>query len=74
MKKILGLDLGISSIGWAMIHETEECKQILGMGCRIVPHSTDDKNEFSTGNAISKNQNRTLKRTQRKGYDRYQLR
>lgn len=74
MKRILGLDLGVSSIGWALIQENEEAKQILGMGCRIIPLSTDDKNEFSTGNAISKNQNRTMKRTQRKGYDRYQLR
>jgi|LakMenE18May11ns_1017448.scaffolds.fasta_scaffold7340195_1 CRISPR-associated endonuclease Csn1 len=32
------------------------------------------KNEFEAGNAISKNQKRTQKRTQRKGYDRYQLR
>ncbi len=72
MKKILGLDLGVTSIGWAIIDE--EAKSILGLGCRIIPLSTDDKDEFTKGNAISKNQNRTLKRTQRKGYDRYQLR
>lgn len=73
-KKILGLDLGVSSIGWAMIEEDEQRSQILGLGSRIIPLSTDDKDEFSTGNSISKNQKRTLKRTQRKGYDRYQLR
>ena len=72
MKRILGLDLGITSVGWALIDEEEH--QILGMGSRIIPLSTDDKEEFSRGNAISKNQKRTLKRTQRKGYDRYQLR
>lgn len=72
MKKILGLDLGVSSIGWALVDE--EDKQILGMGSRIIPLTTDDKDEFTKGNAISKNQKRTLKRTQRKGYDRYQLR
>lgn len=72
MKRILGLDLGVSSIGWALIDEEE--KQILGMGSRIIPLTTDDKDEFTKGNAISKNQKRTLKRTQRKGYDRYQLR
>lgn len=72
MKKILGLDLGVASIGWALIDE--EDKHILGMGSRIIPLSTDDKDEFSRGNAISKNQKRTTKRTQRKGYDRYQLR
>lgn len=44
------------------------------MGGRIIPLSSDDKDEFSKGNAISKNQSRTLKRTQRKGYFRYKLR
>lgn len=74
-KKILGLDLGVTSIGWAIISEDENSnRSILGMGSRIIPLSTDDKDEFSTGNTISKNQKRTLKRTQRKGYDRYQLR
>lgn len=44
------------------------------MGSRIIPLSNDDKDEFISGNAISKNKKRTEKRTQRKGYDRYQLR
>lgn len=74
MKKILGLDLGVASIGWALIREDEDTRSIIGMGCRIVPLSTDDSNEFSAGNAITKNQKRTVRRTQRKGYDRYQLR
>jgi CRISPR-associated endonuclease Csn1 len=73
-KKILGLDLGVTSIGWALVCEDKDNKEILGMGSRIIPLSTDDKDEFSSGNKISKNQKRTLKRTQRKGYDRYQLR
>jgi CRISPR-associated endonuclease Csn1 len=72
--KILGLDLGVSSVGWALIEETKKGRQILGMGSRIIPLSTDDKDEFSSGNKISKNQKRTAKRTQRRGYDRYQLR
>jgi CRISPR-associated endonuclease Csn1 len=74
MKKILGLDIGISSIGWALINELENRNEIIAMGSRIIPLSTDEKDEFSTGNKISKNQKRTTKRTQRKGYDRYQLR
>lgn len=73
-KKILGLDLGVTSIGWALIEEGDSKKRILGMGSRIVPLGTDEKTEFSTGNKISKNQARTTKRTQRKGYDRYQQR
>ncbi len=76
MKKVLGLDLGVSSIGWSVIEvdQQENPSQILGMGSRIIPLSPDDANEFSSGNAISKNQKRTQKRTIRKGYDRYQLR
>lgn len=75
MKKILGLDLGTTSIGWAVVREESENKiSIEGMGSRIIPLSTDEKSEFESGNAISTNQKRTLKRTQRKGYDRYQLR
>jgi CRISPR-associated endonuclease Csn1 len=76
MKKILGLDLGVTSIGWALITENQDHKnkEILGMGSRIVPLNTDDQNEFSRGNAISKNQKRTEKRTARKLLDRYQMR
>jgi len=73
-KKILGLDLGTTSIGFALIEEKENKKEIITMGSRIIPLSVDDKNQFSQGNAISKNQDRTTKRTQRKGYDRYQQR
>jgi CRISPR-associated endonuclease Csn1 len=74
MKKILGLDLGTTSIGWAYIKEQDDKSEIIDLGIRIIPLSTDEKSEFSAGNAISKNQNRTSKRTQRKGFDRYQLR
>lgn len=74
MKKILGLDLGTTSIGWAYIKEQETNTELIDLGVRIIPLTTDEKSEFSAGNAISKNQDRTTKRTQRKGYDRYQLR
>ena len=57
MKKILGLDLGTNSIGWAVVNVDENGKpqSIEGMGSRIVPLSSDDTNEFTKGNAISKN-------------------
>lgn len=76
MKKILGLDLGTNSIGWAVVNADDNGKpvSIEGMGSRIVPLTPDDANEFTKGNAISKNRSRTEKRTARKGYDRYQLR
>lgn len=76
MKNILGLDLGVGSCGWALIKTTDDYQpiSIQGIGSRVIPLSTDDNNKFSKGNSISKNANRTAKRTQRKGYDRYQLR
>lgn len=43
MKKILGLDLGTNSIGWALINQDFDDKQeeILGMGSRIVECTGD---------------------------------
>lgn len=75
MKKILGLDLGTNSIGWALI-EVDELNvpfQIIAMGSRIIPLDADARDQFQKGQAISKNKDRTTARTQRKGYDRKQL-
>lgn len=76
MKTVLGLDLGANSIGWALIKIDEANKpiRIIAMGSRIIPLSSDDRDEFQKGQAISKNQKRTTARTQRKGYNRHQLR
>ncbi|MFI3268000.1 MAG: type II CRISPR RNA-guided endonuclease Cas9 [Rikenellaceae bacterium] len=75
MKKVLGLDLGSASIGWSVISENENsAPSIIAIGSRILPFSPDDATEFTQGKAISKNTKRTQTRTQRKGYDRYQLR
>jgi CRISPR-associated endonuclease Csn1 len=74
MAKILGLDLGVTSIGYALIEENGDSRKIITMGSRIVPLDKDDKDEFSKGTKISKNQKRTTTRTQRKGFDRYQQR
>lgn len=76
MKKVLGLDLGVGSIGWCLIEKNDNNipKRILRMGSRIVPISSDEETGFTKGNAISKNADRTAKRTARKCYDRYQLR
>jgi CRISPR-associated endonuclease Csn1 len=74
-KKILGLDLGVSSIGWALIKEVnDKPSEIIVMGVRIIPLDTDESDEFTTGNSITKNQKRTARRTSRKGYYRYVLR
>lgn len=50
MKKILGLDLGTNSIGWALV-DTDE-KKILGMGSRIIPMSQDVLDTFSGGKPL----------------------
>ncbi|WP_294328133.1 type II CRISPR RNA-guided endonuclease Cas9 [uncultured Chryseobacterium sp.] len=75
VKNILGLDLGTNSIGWALIEVSENNipVRIIAMGSRIIPLSTNDKEEFQRGLSITKNQSRTVSRTQRKGYDRKQL-
>lgn len=71
MKKILGLDLGTNSIGWALIDN--EQKKILGMGSRIIPMGTD-KQDYEKGVGITKNADRRTKRTIRKMNKRYKLR
>ncbi|MCQ2341114.1 MAG: type II CRISPR RNA-guided endonuclease Cas9 [Paludibacteraceae bacterium] len=76
MKHILGLDLGTNSIGWALIESDEQNQpqKIIKAGSRIVPLTKDDSDQFQKGQAITKNADRTAKRTARKGFDRYQLR
>ena len=71
MKKILGLDLGTNSIGWALVDK--EANKILGMGSRIIPMGTD-KQDYEKGVGITKNATRREKRTTRKGNKRYKLR
>jgi CRISPR-associated endonuclease Csn1 len=75
MRKILGLDLGTTSIGWAVINEAEnEAEQggIVGTGVRVVPLSTDEQTDFEKGNPLSTNAERTQKRGMRRNLDRYQ--
>lgn len=72
MKKTLGLDLGSSSIGWALIDKNTN--KILGLGSRIIPYNGTEGQDFTKGTGESRNSLRTKVRTARKGYDRYQLR
>jgi len=75
MKKILGLDLGTNSIGWALVEvdETNHPYKIEGMGSRIIPMGTE-KQDYEKGVGITKNSTRREKRTTRKGNKRYKLR
>ena len=76
-KHVLGLDLGVGSIGWCLIalDAQGDPAEILGMGSRVVPLTNlgDDK-AFSKGKAFTTNQERTARRTMRRGFARYQLR
>jgi CRISPR-associated endonuclease Csn1 len=77
MKRILGLDLGTSSIGWALVNEaTEPGEQssIIKLGVRVNPLTTDEKTDFEKGKPLSTNANRTLKRGARRNLQRYKLR
>lgn len=77
MKKILGLDLGTTSIGWSFINEAEkeiESSSIIKTGVRIVPLTTDEEVDFKKGNTISINADRTLKRGARRGLQRFKQR
>ena len=76
-KHVLGLDLGVGSIGWCLIalDAQGDPAEILGMGSRVVPlNNATDAADFSIGKAFTANQERTARRTVRRGFARYQLR
>lgn len=68
MKKVLGLDIGTNSIGWALI---EDGKRIIDIGVRIFPEGV---NRDKLGNEISKNAERRLKRQSRRLFYRRRMR
>lgn len=73
MKKILGLDLGTNSIGWALV-DTDE-KKILGMGSRIIPMDQGILSTFGSGDPIkTQTAARTEFRGHRRLYERNHLR
>lgn len=75
-KKILGLDIGTNSIGWALIQQDFENKEgkIIGMGSRIIPMSQDILGDFDKGNSISQTATRTGFRSIRRLRERHLLR
>lgn len=79
MKKILGLDLGTNSIGWAVVNEeTISDRKMLtsidSVGSRIIPMSADIMGEFERGNSISQTRERTGYRGTRRLRERFILR
>jgi len=77
MKKILGLDLGTASIGWALVNEATdkgEQSEIIKLGVRVNPLSTDEQTDFEKGRPLSVNADRTLKRGARRNLQRFKQR
>ena len=64
MKKILGLDLGTNSIGWAVVNaETQKNEtkaiSIEAAGSRIIPMDAEIMGKFEAGNSISQTAERS---------------
>lgn len=84
MKKILGLDLGTNSIGWAVVNADEIIREdnshylkpngISAAGSRIIPMSADILGDFEKGNSISQTAERTRMRMARRLHERSLLR
>lgn len=77
MKKVLGLDLGTTSIGWALVNQAEtpeEKSSIIRAGVRVNPLSVDEKDCFEKGKDVATNSDRRLKRSMRRNLQRYKLR
>lgn len=79
-KKILGLDLGSNSIGWAIINANvdKEGKDILenieAAGSRIIPMDAAILGDFDKGNSTSQTRERTRYRGSRRLRERHLLR
>lgn len=74
MKLIVGLDVGVSSVGVAIIQEENDKKEIKELAVRIVPEDPNFQGKFYSGNTASKNLPRTTSRGIRRGYQRTKLR
>lgn len=76
MKRVLGLDLGTNSIGWALVESDFEKKEgkIVGLGTRVIPMSQDILGDFGKGNSVSQTAERTKFRSVRRLRERHLLR
>ncbi len=70
MAKILGLDLGTNSIGWAIVDDAK--KTIVGIGSRIFPMGVENLGDGD--NEMSKNASRTGARGVRRQFFRRRIR
>ena len=79
-KKILGLDLGSNSIGWAVVkaevseNGEERLTGIEAAGSRILPMDPDLLSDFEKGNSVSQTKTRREARSARRRSERKKLR
>ncbi len=80
-KKVLGLDLGTNSIGWALVNYTENIQEklfepsdIIDIGSRIIPMDAATLSDFDNGNLRTQTAERTRYRSIRRLHERYLLR
>ncbi|MGL5957682.1 MAG: type II CRISPR RNA-guided endonuclease Cas9, partial [Phocaeicola sp.] len=76
MNKILGLDLGTNSIGWAIVNRNSnnQIEGIESLGSRIIPMDAAILGEFERGNSKSQTADRTKFRGTRHLRERHLLR
>ena len=77
MKRILGLDLGTTSIGWAVVNQAEndnEISSIEKLGVRLCPLTIEEQTDFEKGKSISTTAARRTKRSMRRNLSRYKQR
>lgn len=77
MKKILGLDLGTNSIGWAVVEVDHKKRivRIIALGSLIIPMMSDEISKYESGGKVkSSAANRTNEKGIRKNFSRALLR
>lgn len=77
MKRIVGLDLGTNSIGWAVVDRNDENRNqgaIVDAGCRIIPMDASEFSTFAKGETVSRTAERTRLRGTRRMLERRKLR
>ena len=77
MQIIFGLDLGVASIGWAIVAQNpikKEKNQVLDCGVRIMPLNSDEIKEFGKGGNVPTNVARRIARGTRRNLQRFRLR
>ncbi|MDR0972263.1 MAG: type II CRISPR RNA-guided endonuclease Cas9 [Bacteroidales bacterium] len=77
MKKILGINLEVPAIGWAVVNEAEnenETSKIISLGVRVNPLNSEEIVAFEKGGALTTNSNRTTHRLLRRNIQRRKLR